>query len=40
MSYVKIWVHLVFSTKNRMPWLTKEVKIDVQKHVISNCKEK
>jgi putative transposase len=40
MSYVKIWVHLVFSTKNRVPWLTKEVRADVQKHIIDNCREK
>jgi len=40
MSYVKIWVHLVFSTKNRIPWLTKEIRAEVQKHIISNCIEK
>jgi putative transposase len=40
MSYVKIWVHLVFSTKCREPFLSKEIRLDVQKHIITNCKEK
>jgi len=40
MSFVKIWVHLVFSTKNREPWLQKEIRYDIQKHIIKNCEEK
>jgi putative transposase len=40
MSYVKIWVHLVFATKNRTPLLTKEIRSDVHKHIIINCKNK
>ncbi len=40
MSYVRIWVHLVFSTKNREPWLSKEIRYKVQKHIIKNCSEK
>ena len=40
MSYVKIWVHLVFSTKNRTPFLSQEVREAVCKHIISNCEEK
>lgn len=40
MSYVKIWVHLVFSTKNRHPYLIKNVRYKLQKHIIENCKEK
>ncbi len=40
MSYVKIWVHLVFATKNRNPSLTKVVKKKVIQHIIENCKEK
>ena len=40
MSYVKIWVHVVFSTKNRVPLLTKEIRSDVHKHIIINCKKK
>jgi putative transposase len=40
MSYVKIWVHVVFSTKHRKPLLKKEIRYDIFKHIIENCKEK
>ncbi|MES2265256.1 MAG: IS200/IS605 family transposase [Bacteroidota bacterium] len=40
MSFVKIWVHLVFSTKNRHPWLDKELRHKLHQHIIENCKEK
>ena len=40
MSFVKIWVHLVFATKNRQPLLPKEIRSDVHNHIIENCKEK
>ena len=40
MSFVKIWVHMVFSTKNREPLLTKDIKYKVHEHIIDNCKKK
>lgn len=40
MSFVKIWVHLVFSTNNREPRLAKEFRYDVYQHIIQNCKDK
>jgi putative transposase len=40
MSFVKIWVHLVFATKNREPWLKKEFRYDLYKHIAENCLEK
>jgi putative transposase len=40
MSFVKIWVHLVFSTKNREPLLNKELRQNLINHIIENCKEK
>jgi putative transposase len=40
MSFVKIWVHLVFATKNREPLLMKEFRYDVYKHISENCLEK
>jgi putative transposase len=40
MSYVKIWVHLVFSTKKRIPFLPKEVRKIVRQHIIQNCEKK
>lgn len=40
MSFVKIWVHLVFSTKNREPYLTTEIRTSLINHIKSNAKEK
>jgi putative transposase len=40
MSYVRIWVHLVFTTKDRTPWLKKEIRQDIYQHIAKNCKEK
>jgi len=40
MSFVKIWVHLVFATKNREPLLSKNFRYDLCNHIIQNCKEK
>jgi putative transposase len=40
MSFVKIWVHVVFATKNREPFLHQGIRYDVFKHIMKNCKEK
>jgi putative transposase len=40
MSFVKIWVHLVFSTKNREPLLKKEFRYEIYKHIQENCLDK
>ncbi|MDB4902000.1 MAG: transposase [Mucilaginibacter sp.] len=40
MSYVRIWVHLVFATKNREPLLKNEFRYDIHKHIMENCVEK
>ena len=40
MSFVKIWVHLVFATKNREPLLNKDFRYDLFEHIKKNCKEK
>ena len=40
MSYVKIWIHLVFTTKKRKPFLKKDVKNKVINHIIENSKIK
>jgi putative transposase len=31
---------LVFATKNRQPFLTKEIRIKLHQHIIENCKKK
>jgi len=40
MSYVRIWIHGVWGTKNRFPYLTKEVKAKVIEHIRENAKGK
>lgn len=40
MSYTRIWIHLVFATKNRNPLLSKEIRNKVLAHIVKNCKEK
>lgn len=40
MSYIRMWVHLVFATKNREPFLVNEIRYKIQEHIIQNCKEK
>lgn len=41
MSWVRIWVHLVFSTKNREPFLnSKETRKKVFQHIKQNANEK
>ena len=33
MAYVRIWLHCVWGTKNRFPFLTKEIKMKVINHI-------
>src|SRR6266513_3128948 len=40
MSYLKVWIHLVWSTKNRKPLLLKEVRSILFPHIKKNAKEK
>lgn len=40
MPFIKIWVHLIFSTKNREPYIKKEIKPLLIEHIKSNSKEK
>jgi putative transposase len=40
MSFVKVMIHAVWGTKNRYPFLTKEVKEKVISHIIENAKTK
>jgi len=37
MSYVKIWLHCVWGTKNRLPLLRKEIRMDVLDHIKANA---
>jgi len=40
MSYVRIWIHTVWSTKKRVPFLRKEIRGKVFKHIEQNAKAK
>ena len=40
MSWVRIWVHLIFSTKNRDPFLINDIRKEVFKHMKQNAEEK
>ena len=40
MSWVRIWVHLVFCTKNREPFLEKNIRAKVFEHIKANAESK
>jgi putative transposase len=40
MSFIKIWVHAVWSTYNREPWLTKDIRQIVFSHIKENAVKK
>jgi REP element-mobilizing transposase RayT len=40
MPYIKLWVHLIFSTKNRRNQLNQELKSKVIEHIKINAKKK
>ena len=40
MSYIKIYVHFVWSTKNRELFLTKDIRYNVFNHIKENAKKK
>ncbi|MBN1184862.1 MAG: IS200/IS605 family transposase [Bacteroidales bacterium] len=40
MSWVRIWIHSVFSTKNREHFLIKHIRNEVFQHIQKNAKEK
>ena len=40
MSWVRVWIHIVFTTKNRKPLLTKNIRQDVFSHIKENAEKK
>ena len=40
MSFVKVWIHVVWSTKNREPSLSKDIRKKAFDHIIQNVREK
>jgi len=40
MPYSKVYIHLVWTTKKRNPYLTSEIRQKIQQHIISNALKK
>ena len=40
MPFVKVWLHFVWSTKDRCPYLTDEIRTKVFEHIRQNAKDK
>ena len=40
MGYIKVWVHLVWSTKLRRPYLTDDIRFRVFEHMRENARQK
>lgn len=40
MPFLKVWIHFVWSTKNRVPLLTAEIRPKVFQHIKENAREK
>ena len=40
MPLVKVWIHFVWSTKNREPYLTDSIRQKVFQHILENAREK
>ena len=40
MPYIKIWIHLVFGTKNREQFLSSDVREKVLNHILENARSK
>ena len=40
MSFVQIWIHAVWGTKNREPMLHNEIREKVKQHILNNAKTK
>ena len=40
MPYVRIWVHVVWSTKYRKPWLEKEIRAELISHILEHARIK
>lgn len=40
MPYIKIWIHLIWATKNRHPFLTKALRAQIISHIRENANKK
>ena len=40
MPWVRVWIHFVWSTKNREPYLNRDIRQDVFAHIRENARAK
>ena len=40
MPFIRIWIHLIWSTKNRKPIITRKLKPELLKHIMENGSDK
>ena len=40
MPWVKVWLHFVWSTKDRFPYLNDDIRYKVFEHIRENAREK
>jgi len=40
MPYIKVWIHLIWATKNRHPFLKKDIRPTIFKHILENARDK
>jgi putative transposase len=40
MSYIKVWVHCVWTTNKRIPFLRDEIRADIIQHILDNARIK
>jgi putative transposase len=40
MSFVRVWIHFIWSTKKREKYINKDLKEKLLEHIKKNCKEK
>jgi REP element-mobilizing transposase RayT len=40
MPWVRVWIHFVWSTKDRAPFLKDEIRLDVFQHIRENARQK
>jgi len=40
MAYIRVWIHYVWSTKNREPYLNKDIRQVIFKHIKENAENK
>ena len=40
MPYIRVWIHLNWTTKHRQPLFTKDIRYKVSRHILRNARQK